>query len=122
MWTAQIMAPNAASIPQYASDSPVGMLRLGILIHSSCMKGKDQVLLCNHPDSLQLSGGDWKPNGRGLPGQRLQITGDHCCMIEVEEPCCAVVQNVLSSCEHGNYTNFIAGYVCNNKSAGIELH
>jgi hypothetical protein len=31
--------PNAASIPQYMSDAPVGMLRRGILFHSSCLKG-----------------------------------------------------------------------------------
>jgi hypothetical protein len=31
--------PNAASIPQYMSAAPVGMLRRGKLFHSSCLKG-----------------------------------------------------------------------------------
>ena len=38
--------PNAASIPQYMSDAPVGMLRRVILFHSSCLKGGKTMCGC----------------------------------------------------------------------------
>ena len=41
-WIMDVFRPrlsNAASIPQYMSDAPVGMLRRGIRFHSSCLKG-----------------------------------------------------------------------------------
>lgn len=65
-WILDVFRPrllNAASIPQYTSDAPVGMLRRGILIHPSCLEGERPGAAVQTPRSAPSSGGDWKPMG-----------------------------------------------------------
>ena len=65
-WILDVFRPrllNAASIPQYTSDAPVGMLRRRILIHPSCLEGERPGAAVQTPRTAPSSGGDWKPMG-----------------------------------------------------------
>jgi hypothetical protein len=67
-WIMDVLCPllsNAASIPQYMSDAPVGMLRRGVLINFSFMRGKKPGAAVQTPRSTPTQRGRLETNGEG---------------------------------------------------------
>ena len=98
--------PNAASIPQYTSDAPAGMLKRGILIHSSCLKGERPGVAVQTPRTAPTQRGRLETNGEGKEAYRKCTTS--LCLIIVRR-ICTLAKNERSKTEGGGQPLTIQG-------------